>query len=262
MLKVARLSVLALALLLVTLFGCIYCLVRFGHRNHVYLFSRIFARFAPLLGLKVITRVPESIASLGPAVYIANHQNNYDLFTMPATLQPGTVTIGKKSLKWIPLFGQIYWAAGNILIDRENRSRAVGTINEVVDRIKRKQLSIWMFPEGTRSRGRGLIPFKTGAFYTAIEAGVPIVPVVVSDTHDQVDLNRLDNGEVIVEMLEPISTEGMGKQDVRHLTKECYRLMQAKLEELNGQVRRPGLPVAVSGGEGASTSKDPSGTSK
>jgi len=254
MLKIARLSVLALALLLVSLFGCLFCLVRFGHRDNVYLFSRMFAKFAPLLGLTLITRVPESIARLGPAVYIANHQNNYDLFTMPAVLQRGTVTIGKKSLKWIPLFGQIYWASGNILIDRENRSKAANTINLVVEKIRHNKLSIWMFPEGTRSRGRGLIPFKTGAFYTAIQAGVPIVPVVVSDTHDQVDLSRLDNGEVIVEMMEPIATEGMGREDVRRLTKECYRLMQAKLEELNRQVRRPDMPVPQDGID-SSTSK-------
>ncbi len=75
----------------------------------------------------------------------------------------------------------MYWVTGNILIDRENRTKAHGTMNEVARRIHDDDLSVWMFPEGTRSRGRGLLPFKTGAFYAAIAAGVPIVPVVCSN---------------------------------------------------------------------------------
>ena len=57
-----------------------------------------------------------------------------------------------------------------------------------------------MFPEGTRSKGRGLIPFKTGAFHTAIAAKVPLVPIVCSSYADKL-INRWDNGEIIVEMM-------------------------------------------------------------
>lgn len=68
-----------------------------------------------------------------------------------------------------------------------------------------------MFPEGTRSRGRGLLPFKTGAFHAAIAAGVPIIPVCVSTTSNKINLNRLHNGLVIVEMLPPIDVSQYGK---------------------------------------------------
>lgn len=70
-------------------------------------------------------------------------------------------------------------------------------MNKVGEIIRERQISIWMFPEGTRSRGRGLLPFKTGAFHTAIAAGVPIVPIVCSSLHNKVDLNRWNNGVVI-----------------------------------------------------------------
>jgi 1-acyl-sn-glycerol-3-phosphate acyltransferase len=63
-----------------------------------------------------------------------------------------------------PVFGQLYWLTGNLLIDRNNRAKAHGTIAEVVNAFKKRKISFWMFPEGTRSRGRGLLPFKTGAF--------------------------------------------------------------------------------------------------
>lgn len=93
-----------------------------------------------------------------------------------------------------------------------------------------------MFPEGTRSRGRGLLPFKTGAFHAAVAAGVPVIPVVVSNTHGKIKLNRLNNGLVIVEMLPPIDTSGYTTQSVRKLATHCREVMMEKLEALNAEV--------------------------
>ena len=135
----------------------------------------------------------------------------------------------------MPLFGQLYWITGNILIDRANRSKAKGTIDQVVDSIKKSDVSVWMFPEGTRSRGRGLLPFKTGAFHAAIGAGVPIIPIVCSSTND-IKLNRWNNGHVIVEMLPPISVEGYSKENTRELSTICREQMIAKLAELDEEV--------------------------
>ena len=93
-----------------------------------------------------------------------------------------------------------------------------------------------MFPEGTRSRGRGLLPFKTGAFHTAIAAGVPIVPVVCSNLHNKVDLNRWDNGIVICEMLEPIDTSSYDRENVRELIEKCQTVMAEKIAQLDQEV--------------------------
>jgi 1-acyl-sn-glycerol-3-phosphate acyltransferase len=95
-----------------------------------------------------------------------------------------------------------------------------------------------MFPEGTRSRGRGLLPFKTGAFHAAIGAKLPIIPIVCSSTQGKIKLNRWNNGHVIVEMLPPVSTEGYGKENVRELANVCREQMLAKLEELDAEVDR------------------------
>ncbi len=69
----------------------------------------------------------------------------------------------------------------------------------------------WNIPEGTRSRGRGLLRFKTGAFHAAIAAGVPIIPVCVSTTSNKINLHRLHNGLVIVEMLRQIDVSQYGE---------------------------------------------------
>lgn len=92
-----------------------------------------------------------------------------------------------------------------------------------------------MFPEGTRSRGRGLLPFKTGAFHAAIAAGVDY-SVCVSTTSNKINLNRLHNGLVIVEMLPPIDVSQYGKDQVRELAAHCRSIMEQKIAELDKEV--------------------------
>ena len=235
MIYILRLIAIAIFAIVTFVFGCGYCLLSPRNPKHVYTFGRLFSKMSRVLGIKLEIRYAEGAEQVGSAVYIANHQNTYDLFTVSGAIMQRTVTVGKKSLVWIPLFGQLYWITGNILIDRANRSKAAGTIGQVVDIIKKNKVSVWMFPEGTRSRGRGLLPFKTGAFHAAIGAQVPIVPIVCSST-DKVKLNRWNNGLVIVEVMKPIATQGLAKEDVRNLLTQSRKIMAAKLEELDQEV--------------------------
>ncbi|BBL90003.1 MULTISPECIES: 1-acylglycerol-3-phosphate O-acyltransferase [Vibrio] len=236
---IALLRVFAVAIFAIVMFigGCGYCLLSPRNPKHVFTFGRLFGKMSRVFGIKLELRIPEDAYSRGQHVYIANHQNNWDLFTVSSAVTPKVVTVGKKSLAWMPLFGQLYWLTGNILIDRANRSKAKGTIDQVVDSIKNSDVSIWMFPEGTRSRGRGLLPFKTGAFHAAIGAEVPIIPIVCSST-DHIKLNRWNNGHVIIEMLPPVSSEGYGKESVRELANSCREQMKEKLEALDEEVKQ------------------------
>ena len=114
-------------------------------------------------------------------------------------------------------------------------------MSELARRINEDNLSIWMFPEGTRSRGRGLLPFKTGAFHAAIAAGVPIVPVVCSTTHNKIDLNRWNNGTVICEMLEPIDVSDYSRENVRELAEYCHDVMQNRIAELDREIAQKAI---------------------
>ncbi|WP_260261553.1 1-acylglycerol-3-phosphate O-acyltransferase [Vibrio intestinalis] len=237
MIALLRVFAVALFAIVMFVFGCGYCLLSPRNPKHVFTFGRLFGKMSRVFGIKLELRLPEDAYQRGQHVYIANHQNNWDMFTVSSAVTPKVVTVGKKSLAWMPLFGQLYWLTGNILIDRANRSKAVGTIDQVVNNMKNSDVSVWMFPEGTRSRGRGLLPFKTGAFHAAIGAEVNVVPIVCSST-DGINLNRWNNGHVIVEMLPPVSTEGYKKENVRQLAQECREQMEAKLNELNEEVKQ------------------------
>ena len=198
--------------------------------------SQMFGHTAKLMGVEVEVRVPDSVKKLDSCVYVANHQNSLDLFLISSGVQPGTVTVGKKDLVWIPLFGQMYWLTGNILIDRNNRGKAFNTIAQTVNKIKERGISVWMFAEGTRSYGRGLLPFKTGAFHTAIQAQVPIVPLCMSSTTNLVKANRWDNGKVIIEILEPWDVSGENKDTVRDLAGRVHDTMKAKIDSLDKEL--------------------------
>ena len=234
MLKLARVILVVICCILICVLGTIYSFIRFRNPSNVGVMARLFGRLHPLFGLKLDYRFLPQAPSR--CIYIGNHQNNYDMVTISYMVLPRTVSVGKKSLIWVPFFGILYWVTGNILLDRDNRSKAHSTMSELARRINDDNLSIWMFPEGTRSRGRGLLPFKTGAFHAAVAAGVPIVPVVCSTTHNKIDLNRWDNGKVICEMMEPIDVSAYTKDNVRELANYCHDLMARRIAELDAEV--------------------------
>ncbi|WP_371376988.1 1-acylglycerol-3-phosphate O-acyltransferase [Thalassotalea aquiviva] len=239
MLAVVRLILITIALLTISLCSIVYCIFRPGHRNNAHYTAVIVGKMAKIFGIDVEIRRPENLEELGPTVYVANHQNSYDIFTVSAGMPKGTVSIGKKSLRWIPFFGQMYWFTGNILIDRGNRSKAHGTIATAARKMREKNISVWLFPEGTRSYGRGLLPFKTGAFHTAKQANAPIVPVCVSNTHNMVDLNRWNNGKMIIEFMPPFRLEDGDNQSIRHVANNTHELMLAKIKELSIEAGNP-----------------------
>ncbi|MCC4274211.1 1-acylglycerol-3-phosphate O-acyltransferase [Marinomonas communis] len=236
MIALFRLVALFFLIVLVTTGGLVMSLFLAFSKDRVYYIAKAFAPVAKLFGLRVYKHVSYKAYDVPQAVYIANHQNNYDLFTFSHVVPHSTVTVGKSTLKWIPFFGWLYWATGNFLIHRNDRNKAIATIAQIVEKMRDTGLSIWMFPEGTRSRGRGFLPFKRGAFHAAIQAGVPIVPIVCSSTHGQVKLNRRDNGAVKVEVLDPIYTKGLTEADIPELVSQCETLMQQKQQELDEQL--------------------------
>lgn len=92
-----RLIIVVIYCILVCIFGCIYCLFSPRNPKHVATFGHLFGKLSPVFGLKVELRKPADAESYGNAIYIANHQNNYDMVTASNIVQPPTVTVGKKS---------------------------------------------------------------------------------------------------------------------------------------------------------------------
>lgn len=236
MIKIIRAALSVIYLLLIAAIGTLVCLLRPFHPDNTRIFARIYSWGGRVLvGLKIKVTGWEKIKNLGPAVYVVNHQDNLDLFVTGAAVPPRTVTVGKKSLKLLPLFGQLYWLAGNVFIDRNNRSKSSETLSASTEALQNKNTSIWVFPEGTRNKGKNIQDFKHGAFKMAIEAQVPIVPICVSSYVANMDLAKLHAGEARLEFLEPIETKGMSLEDCDKLKSDVWELMSSKIKSLDSE---------------------------
>lgn len=236
MLAILRVIALLIAFVLINIVVFIVCVLRPFHKNNVHFGGNAYALMSWIMGLKVIVRKNDAVKADTPYVFIANHQNSYDIITICKAALPGVVTIGKKSLKWIPLFGQIYWLSGNIMIDRKNSGKARDTLKIAGEKIRTKGTSVWVFPEGTRSYGRGILPFKSGAFWLAKAVKVPVVMVTASTTHEKVEWNRWNNGVVLVDIDAPV--ELGPEHSAKGWTEYFEQHMKEKLIALDNEVEQ------------------------
>lgn len=217
--------------------GIVACLFRPFHPDNTRLAARVYSKGgAAILGIKIRRHNYSYLRKMVPCVYVVNHQHNFDLFITGKAVAPRTVTLGKSSLKRLPFFGQLYWLAGNLFIDRQSRSSSRATISTSTYALTKKNTSIWVFAEGTRNKGENLLPFKKGAFVMAIEAGVPIVPICISSYVKNMDLRRLKSGVAEITVLPPISTENLTKDDLDSVMKQCWDKMKETIDAMDKKV--------------------------
>jgi lysophosphatidate acyltransferase len=125
----------------------------------------------------------EHLDAARPALYISNHTSILDLFLGMWISPVGTVGVAKKQVVYYPLLGQLYLLSGHLRIDRGNSEKAIASLRHMGEVVRKHHLSIWMWPEGTRSRDGRLLPFKKGIVHLALQTGLPIVPVIVTGAH-------------------------------------------------------------------------------
>jgi 1-acyl-sn-glycerol-3-phosphate acyltransferase len=130
-------------------------------------------------GTRVETHGMDRVKWDSPQVLVCNHASVFDVLALSAVLPGGFSFVGKKELDSIPFFGQAWKAAGHISIDRSDRQKAVASLRQAGEKLRRERGTVILFPEGTRSRDGELLPFKKGAFMLATGAGVAVVPAVI-----------------------------------------------------------------------------------
>ncbi len=116
-------------------------------------------------------------------VIMSNHQSNFDVPVLYYALGAEMRMVGKKELFNVPLFGRAMRRAGFIAVDRTDHARAIASMERVRDSVLRG-MSIYLAPEGTRSKTGELGAFKKGGFLVAQQTGTPILPVSLRGTRD------------------------------------------------------------------------------
>jgi len=207
-----------------------------GRRYDVnYVVARTFyAIFSRLAGLRIVVEGEEHLQTR-PCVFIGNHQSMVDILCLGSMFPMGTRMMAKKSLKYIPLFGLFLQAGGTVFIDRGNSAVAVQSLQAAGEELKKRNTSIWVFPEGTRTSRpyHDIRPFKKGAFHLAIQAGLPIVPVVSENYWNFYHKGVFNPGTFKLRVLPPILTDGMTAADAGDLAVRIREQMLQALREIS-----------------------------
>jgi 1-acyl-sn-glycerol-3-phosphate acyltransferase len=165
-------------------------------------------------------------------VYMSNHQSHLDIPILYATLPSRTIRmLAKKELFRIPVWGRGLRAAEFIEVDRGNHARAMESIEHAA-KLVRDGVSIYLAPEGTRSRDGQIGKLKKGGFHLALGTGAPIVPVAVRGTIDILPRGSrvMQTGRrVDVTIGAPISIEG---RDLDGLMAEVREFLVKNVENV------------------------------
>ncbi len=166
-------------------------------------------------GVKLNIVGEENVWAERPAVFLFNHQSQLDVFVLGAVLRKDFTGVAKKSLEKDPFFGPVGWMADVAYIDRSNTTKAREALEPVVSALRGGR-SIAIAPEGTRSPTPRLLPFKKGPFHIAMQAGVPVVPVVMRNCGELMAAHSyvIHPGVLDVAVLPPIPTQDWTTADL------------------------------------------------
>jgi putative phosphoserine phosphatase / 1-acylglycerol-3-phosphate O-acyltransferase len=162
-----------------------------------------------LAGVRLRTVGEENLWARRPAVFIFNHQSSIDMPVLGALVRRDLTGVAKKEAARDPRFAPIGFLVDVAYVDRGNTGQAKAALAPVVEKLQ-DGVSIAIAPEGTRSATPRLGRFKKGAFHIAMQAGVPIVPIVIRNAGDVMWKGSplIRKGTVDVAVLEPVATEG------------------------------------------------------
>jgi len=210
--------------------GSIAVLMHLLIRNQrlTWRFAKAQARtLARLLGVRVRVRGLEHLPGT-PCVFVANHRSHFDIAAILGFVPGINRFTAKKELFREPVLGLVMRTMGMVPVDREQPERAI----EHLRRLRADGHSLVFFPEGTRSRDGVLAPFKKGAFVTAIELGLPIVPIACRGGDAIMPAGgylTILPGEMELVILEPAVTAGLNYEQRDALVAQTRARIRAAL---------------------------------
>ncbi len=190
--------------------------------------QRWAVRIICVAGGKVVVRGQENLPD-EPAVYISNHQSDFDIPIMLGYIGAPRALMAKIELTKIP--GVNLWMnlLNCIFLDRKDVKASVRALMEGGRMVKNGR-SITIFPEGTRSKGGSAREFKGGAFKIATRSGAPIVPVTIDGSYHLFEERmRIHSGTVYITIHPPISTQGMTKEEQNALPQKVEDIVLSAL---------------------------------
>lgn len=192
-----------------------------------------------LAGVQLNVQGEQHLWDARPAVFLFNHQSQLDMLIICKLLRGGFAGVAKKELANDPIFGAAFRLADTAFVDRSSTTQAKRALEPAVQRLH-DGVSLVVAPEGTRSPTPRLRPFKKGAFHMAMQAGVPLVPIVIRNAGELMwrDSRTIRPGRIDVVVHSSVPTVGWTK---KRLDDGVERVHQLYLDTLaNWPDRVPG----------------------
>ena len=205
-----------------------------NRRQGVDLATSLYGQLAPALGdVKIEVQGAEHLWSHRPAVFIVNHQSSVmDMVVGFRLLERDFTFVAKKEISRLPVFGPLFSLADVIYVDRANTAKAVEALAAGVEKL-RDGISVVIAPEGTRSVTPTVGRFKKGPFRMAMDAGVPVVPIVLRNSGELMwrDSQIARSGTVEVVVHPPIHVADWSLDELDKRVNEVRDLYVHTLED-------------------------------
>jgi 1-acyl-sn-glycerol-3-phosphate acyltransferase len=159
-----------------------------------------------LAGITLEVRGRKHINLSVPSVYVSNHASMMDMVCLIAGVSDELAFLYKQDMHSIPVFGWgLRFGRVHFPIHRSNNAIASAELQNVVDGL-RKGRSVLVFAEGSRTRNGQIQRFKDGAFYLAMKAHTPIVPITINGTYKVLpsESRCVQPGDVLIIIEKPI----------------------------------------------------------
>jgi len=188
-----------------------------------------------LAGVEIRATGEEHLWSHRPAVFVFNHQSSFDVIVVSRLLRRDFTAVAKAELAHDPRFAPLGALADVAYVHRGDHSQSQAALGPVLEKL-RAGISLAVAPEGTRSATPTLGPFKKGAFHIAIEAQVPVVPVVIRNAGEIMWRASMvaRPGRVDVAVLPPVPTTGLGHEAAADLCEAIRDRFVATMEAWPG----------------------------
>lgn len=214
----------------------------------VYRFARLWTwLILKIGGIRLKIEGLDLLDPRRPYVFLANHRSNIDMPVLVQSL-PGFQLrwVAKKELLRIPLFGLALRASRHIIVDRSDRTQAMASLRRARELIK-EGISVVFFPEGTRSPGDELLPFKRGGFVLAVKTGTPIVPVMIKGSRGILPRGdwRIRGGEIRVIVGQPIAVDPSRPGTLATLVHQVRQVMEPHSRQ--NSAAKPEFPTRPEG---------------
>ena len=177
-------------------------------RFYRWLLNSTTAAMIKLLRIRVHITGMEKLPQGQSVLFVGNHISNFDpILSWYAFRKWKLAFVSKPENFKIPFFGRIIRKCCFMPIDRENPRNAIVTINRAAKLLKTQEVSVGIYPEGTRSKSGELLPFHNGVFKIAQKANAPIAVLSVNGTEHIAKNIPFRKSDVYLDILEVIPAD-------------------------------------------------------